>query len=167
MTGRKVQPGKLPAEVGCLVKNVGTAVAMHEAASMGKPLYERVLTVTGQGIKNPSNFLAKIGTPISALIEAAGGTAEGPVKLIMGGPMTGFAQEEPTANVVKGTSGVLILTDELVDVREEHGCVRCTKCVEACPMYLMPNYIVEAVQKEDWAKAELWGAMDCFECGCC
>ena len=167
VTGRKVPPGKLPAEVGCLVQNVGTAVAMHEAASTGKPLYERVLTVTGQGIKNPSNFLAKIGTPVAALIEAAGGTTDGPVKLIMGGPMTGFAQEEPIANVVKGSSGVLVLTDELVDIREEHGCVRCTKCVAACPMYLMPNYIVEAVQKEDWAKAELWGAMDCFECGCC
>lgn len=81
--------------------------------------------------------------------------------------MTGFAQEEPVVNVVKGTSGVLALPPELVDTREEHGCVRCTKCVEACPMYLMPNYIVEAVQKEEWEKAELWGSLDCYECGCC
>lgn len=167
VTGRKVPPGKLPAEVGCLVQNVGTAVAMYEAASMGKPLYERVLTVTGPGIQNPSNFLAKIGTPISVLIEAAGGVTDAAVKLIMGGPMTGFAQEAPTANVVKGTSGVLVLAGELVDLREEHSCVRCTKCVEACPMYLMPNFIVDAVQKEQWEKAELWGALDCFECGCC
>jgi Na+-translocating ferredoxin:NAD+ oxidoreductase subunit C len=167
VTGRKVPPGKLPAEVGTLVQNVGTAIAIHEAATTGKPLYERVLTVTGQGIKNPSNFMAKIGTPISALIEAAGGFAGSPGKLIMGGPMTGFAQEEPVVNVVKGTSGVLALPPELVDTREEHGCVRCTKCVEACPMYLMPNYIVEAVQKEEWEKAELWGSLDCYECGCC
>jgi electron transport complex protein RnfC len=167
VTGRKVPPGKLPAEVGTLVQNVGTAIAIHEAATTGKPLYERVLTVTGQGIKNPSNFLAKIGTPISALIEAAGGFAGSPAKLIMGGPMTGFAQEEAIANVVKGTSGVLALPPEMVDTREEHGCVRCTKCVESCPMYLMPNYIVEAVQKEEWEKAELWGALDCYECGCC
>jgi electron transport complex protein RnfC len=146
---------------------VGTAIAIFEMATMGKPLYERVLTVTGQGIKEPSNFLVRIGTPISALIEAAGGLAGGPAKLIMGGPMTGWAQEEQTASVVKGTSGVLALPAELVDVREEHACVRCTKCIEACPMYLMPNYIVEAAQKEDWRKAELWGALDCFECGCC
>lgn len=167
VTGRRVPPGKLPAEVGCLVQNVGTAVAMHEAASMGKPLYERVLTVTGQGVANPSNFLAKIGTPISVLIEAAGGFTDSAARLIMGGPMTGFAQEEPIASVVKGTSGVLVLPQELVDAREEHACVRCTKCVEACPMYLMPNFIVQAVQDEEWEKAELWGALDCFECGCC
>jgi H+/Na+-translocating ferredoxin:NAD+ oxidoreductase subunit C len=146
---------------------VGTAIAMFEAASTGKPLYERVLTVTGQGIAEPSNFLAKVGTPISALIEAAGGLTGGPAKLIMGGPMTGWAQEEQTASVVKGTSGVLALPPELVDEREEHACVRCTKCIEACPMYLMPNYIVEATQNEDWQKAEMWGALDCFECGCC
>jgi electron transport complex protein RnfC len=167
VTGRKVPPGKLPAEVGCLVQNVGTAIALFEAASTGKPLYERVLTVTGHGIRNPSNFRAKVGTPISVLIEAAGGVTDDAVKLIMGGPMTGFAQEEPTANVVKGTSGVLVLASDLVDVRDEHACVRCTKCVEACPMFLMPNYIVDAVQKEQWEKAELWGALDCFECGCC
>lgn len=167
LTGRKVPLQKLPSEVGCLVQNVGTAVAMFEAASMGKPLYERVLTVTGMGVRQPGNFLAKIGTPISVLIEAAGGFAEDPAKLVIGGPMTGWAQEEPVAAVVKGTSGILVLTPDLVDVREEHACVRCTKCVEACPMYLMPNYIVEAAQKEDWAKAELWGALDCFECGVC
>jgi len=167
VTGRKVPPGKLPSEVGCLVQNVGTAIALFEAASTGKPLYERVLTVTGPGVKKPSNFLARIGTPISALIEAAGGVTGDSAKLIMGGPMTGFAQEDAKASVVKGTSGILVLAGELVDVREEHSCVRCAKCVDACPMYLMPNFIVEAVQKEQWEKAELWGALDCFECGCC
>jgi electron transport complex protein RnfC len=167
VTGRKVPPGKLPGEVGCLVQNVGTAVALFEMASMGKPLYERVLTVTGPGIKSPANLLVKVGTPISVCIETAGGFVGEPTRLIMGGPMTGWAQEEPTASVVKGTSGVLALTPELVDVREEHACVRCTKCVEACPMYLMPNYIADAAIREDWAKAEMYGALDCFECGCC
>jgi electron transport complex protein RnfC len=167
VTNRKVPPGALPSEVGCLVQNVGTAIALFEAASSGKPLYERVLTVSGQGIAQPANMLVKIGTPISTLIDAAGGLTGGPAKLIMGGPMTGWAQEEPTASVVKGTSGVLALPADLVDVREEHACVRCAKCIEACPMDLMPNYIVEAAQKEDWQKAELWGALDCFECGCC
>jgi electron transport complex protein RnfC len=167
VTGRKVPPGKLPSEVGCLVQNVGTAIALYEAATTGKPLYERVLTVTGHGIKNPSNFLAKVGTPMSSLVEAAGGFTGEPPRLIMGGPMTGWAQEEPTASVVKGTSGILALPADLVDVREEHACVRCAKCIDTCPMDLMPNYIVDAVQNEDWEKAEMWGAIDCFECGCC
>ncbi|MFH1150240.1 MAG: electron transport complex subunit RsxC [Actinomycetota bacterium] len=167
VTGRKVPPGMLPGEVGCLVQNVGTSVALYEMASIGKPLYERVVTVTGPGVRSPGNFLAKIGTRISMLIEAAGGWAGEPTRLIMGGPMTGWAQEEPVSNVVKGTCGVLVLTPEMVDAREEHACVRCGKCVEACPMFLMPNYIAEAAIREDWAKAEMYGALDCFECGCC
>lgn len=166
-TGRKVPPGKLPSEVGCLVQNVGTAVALYEAASTGKPLFERVLTVTGPGIKYPSNFLVRIGTPVSVLIETAGGFTGGPTRLIMGGPMTGWAQADAGAVVVKGTSGILALTPELVDVRDEHACVRCGKCVDVCPMYLLPNFIVDAVQKGEWEKAEMWGAIDCFECGCC
>ncbi len=119
LTGRKVPPGKLPSEVGCLVQNVGTAIAFAEAAASGKPLYERVVTVTGPGIKNPSNFLVKIGTPISVLIEAAGGFVGSPAKLIMGGPMTGWAQTETQAVVVKGTSGVVVLTSDLVDIGEK------------------------------------------------
>ncbi len=167
LTGRKVPPGKLPSEVGCLVQNVGTAVALFEAATMGKPLYERVLTVSGQGIKEPANLRVLVGTPASVLVEAAGGMVSGAAKLIMGGPMTGWAQEDDTASVVKGTSGIVALPPELVDVRDEHACVRCGKCVDVCPMTLMPNFIVDSVQKEEWEKAELWGAVDCFECGCC
>ena len=167
ITGRQVPLGKLPSEVGCLVQNVGTSFAMFEAASKGKPLYERVVTVTGQGIKEPSNLLAKVGTPISVLIEACGGMTSDATKVIMGGPMTGWAQEDLSVPVVKGTSGVVVLTQELVDVREEHACVRCGKCIDVCPMSLMPNYIVDACQKGDLAKAQMWGALDCFECGCC
>jgi len=167
VTGREVPPGNLPSEVGCLVQNVGTAIALYEAASAGKPLYERVLTVTGPGVKEPGNLIVKVGTPISILIEACGGLTGDPAKVIIGGPMTGWAQEDLDAPVVKGTSGVVALTPELIDIREEHACVRCTKCVEACPMSVMPNFIVEAVQNGDWEKAELWGALDCFECGCC
>jgi electron transport complex protein RnfC len=167
LTGRKVPPGKLPSEVGCLVQNVGTAIALAEAAANGKPLYERVVTVTGPGIKNPSNFLARIGTPISVLIEAAGGFVGSPAKLIMGGPMTGWAQTETNAVVVKGTSGVVVLTSDLVDIGEECECVRCSKCVEVCPMFLMPNFIVQATRRSQWDQAEMWGALDCFECGCC
>ncbi len=167
LTGRKVPPGKLPSEVGCLVQNVGTAVALFEAAAWGKPLYERVLTVTGPGVREPGNLLCAIGTPISALIEACGGLVGNPTKLIMGGPMTGWAQSDTSASVVKGTSGVVVLTADVVDLGEESECVRCGKCIEACPMFLSPNYIVQATRRAQWDKAEMWGALDCYECGCC
>ncbi|NPV60926.1 MAG: electron transport complex subunit RsxC [Actinobacteria bacterium] len=167
LTGRKVPPGKLPSEVGCLVQNVGTAVALYEAAAWGKPLYERVVTVTGDGISEPGNLLVRIGTPIQALIDACGGFKGDLAKIVMGGPMTGWAQPDAKAPVVKGTSGVLALTADVVDVAEEHECVRCAKCVDVCPMFLQPNFIVQAVKREEWDKAEMWGALDCFECGCC
>ncbi|MDD5448548.1 MAG: SLBB domain-containing protein, partial [Actinomycetota bacterium] len=162
-----VPPGKLPSEVGCLVQNVGTTIALFEAASLGKPLYERVLTVTGHGIKEPTNFRARVGTPIGALIEAAGGFEGTPAKLIMGGPMTGWPQTDTSAPIIKGTSGIVALLPDLVEEAEEHECVRCSKCVDVCPMFLMPNFIVDAVKKGEWEKAEMWGALDCFECGCC
>ncbi len=167
LTGRKVPPGKLPSEVGCLVQNVGTALALYEAAAWGKPLYERVLTVTGPGVREPANLMARIGTPIATLIEACGGFVGNPVKLIMGGPMTGWAQPDTSAAVVKGTSGVVVLTSDVVDLGEEGECVRCGKCVDACPMFLSPNFIVQAAKRGQWDKAEMWGALDCFECGCC
>jgi electron transport complex protein RnfC len=167
LSGRKVPPGKLPSEVGCLVQNVGTAVALYEAAAWGKPLYERVLTVTGPGIKQPSNLYVKIGTPISSLIEFCGGFQGEPGKLIMGGPMTGWAQKDESAPIVKGTSGILVLSGDAVDVGEEQDCVRCGKCVDACPMFLVPNYIATYTKEEAWDKAEMYGALDCFECGAC
>ncbi len=167
LTGRKVPPGKLPSEVGCLVQNVGTAVALFEAAAWGKPLYERVLTVTGPGIKEPGNLLARVGTPISALIEACGGLVGDPRKVIMGGPMTGWAQSDTKAPIVKGTSGIVVLTSEAVDVGMEEECVHCGKCVDVCPMFLLPNFVVQSMKKGQWDRAEMWGALDCFECGCC
>ena len=167
LTGRKVPPGKLPSEVGCLVQNVGTAIALYEACAWGKPLYERVVTVTGPGVREPANLLCAIGTPISALLDACGGTVGNPVKLIMGGPMTGWAQPDASASVVKGTSGVVVLTSDVVELGEEADCVRCGKCIDACPMFLSPNFIVQAARRGQWDKAEMWGALDCFECGCC
>jgi len=167
LTGRKVPPGKLPSEVGCLVQNVGTAIALYEACAWGKPLYERVVTVTGPGVREPGNLLVPIGTPVSELIQACGGYVGNPVKLIMGGPMTGWAQADASAPVVKGTSGVVVLTSDVVDLGEEAECVRCGKCIDACPMFLSPNFIVTAVKRGQWDQAEMWGALDCFECGCC
>jgi electron transport complex protein RnfC len=167
LTGRKVPPGKLPSEVGCLVQNVGTAVALYEAAAWGKPLYERAVTVTGPGIKEPGNLMALVGTPIHNLMKACGGYQGTPAKVIVGGPMTGWAQAELHAPVVKGTSGVVVLTSDLVDMGVEEECVRCGKCIDVCPMFLVPNFIVKATKEKEWDKTEMWGALDCFECGCC
>ncbi len=168
LTGRKVPPGKLPSEVGCLVQNVGTAVALFEAVAWGKPLYERVVTVTGPGINEPANLLVRVGTPISVLIDACGGySREAPGKLIMGGPMTGWAQEDASTPVVKGTSGVVVLGKEAGAVVEESECVSCGKCIIACPMMLTPNLIVRSAKRGQWDRAKEFGALDCFECGCC
>ena len=167
LTGRKIPPGKLPSEVGCLVQNVGTAIALFEAAAWGKPLYERVVTVTGQGIKEPANLLVRVGTPVHVIMKACGGYDNSPARVVVGGPMTGWAQEELFAPVVKSTSGVVVLTADMVDAGVEEECVRCGKCVDVCPMFLMPNFIVQAARKNQWDRTEMWGALDCFECGCC
>jgi electron transport complex protein RnfC len=167
LTGRKVPPGKLPSEVGCLVQNVGTAIALYEAAAWGKPLFERVVTVTGPGVREPGNLLVAIGTPVSELIDACGGYVGNTTKLVVGGPMTGWAQADDNAAVVKGTSGVVVLTTDVIEMGEEAECVRCSKCIDVCPMFLSPNFIVQAAKRAQWDKAEMWGALDCFECGCC
>jgi Na+-translocating ferredoxin:NAD+ oxidoreductase subunit C len=140
---REVPPGKLPLEVGVVVQNVGTAVAVYEACRYGKPLYERVLTITGDAAANPSNVKVRIGTLISHVIEACGGYKDGkePGKVILGGPMTGFAQSRLDIPVVKGTSGILLFGAEMIAKTEHMACVRCGKCVDHCPMFLYPNYI--------------------------
>jgi len=167
ITGRRVPPGKLPSEVGVLVQNVQTACALHEAASTGKPVIERVITVSGGGVKNPGNLRVKVGTPIEHLIEQCGGFTGTPAKVIVGGPMTGWAQKDLSAPVVKGTSGVLILTEEEAAYAAELDCVGCGKCLDACPMFLEPNLIVKYVKRGQYDLAEKFGAPDCFECGCC
>lgn len=167
VSGRRVPPGKLPSEVGALVQNIGTTVALYEAAAMGKPVIERVVTVTGPGLKEPKNLLVKVGTSIDQLIEHCGGLASTPGKVIMGGPMTGFAQQDLSAVVVKGTSGIVVFPGEDVQEEMERQCVGCDKCVDACPMFLMPNMIVKHVKRAQYDKAESYGALDCFECGCC
>jgi len=167
VTGRRVPPGKLPSEVGVLVQNVQSAVALYDAASRGKPVIERVITVTGPGIKEPKNVKVKIGTPIGHVIEQCGGITGEPGKVIMGGPMTGWAQKDLSASVVKGTSGILVLTKEAMALGGELKCVGCDKCQDVCPMFLMPNFIVKHAKRGQWELADKFGARDCFECGCC
>ncbi len=167
ITGRRVPPGKLPSEVGVLVQNVGTAVALYEAAATGKPVIERVITVTGPGMKKPANVMVKIGTPIEHVIEQCGGMTGGVAKVVIGGPMTGWAQKDLSATVVKGTSGILALTQDVIDTNAEQRCVGCDKCLDACPMFLTPNAIVKYAKLGKWDLADMYGARDCFECGCC
>jgi len=167
ITGRRVPPGKLPSEVGVLVQNVGTAVALYQAASAGKPIIERVITVAGPGIGKPGNYMVKVGTSIEHMIEQCGGFAGTPGKVIMGGPMTGFAQKDLSAVVVKGTSGIVVLTKDAVEEEAERTCVGCDKCLDACPMFLMPNMIVKYTKRERYDLADKYGTKDCFECGCC
>jgi electron transport complex protein RnfC len=168
VTGREVPSCALPIDVGCVVQNVGTALAVYEAVQKNKPLVERVVTVTGGSLAEPSNFLARIGTPISALIEAAGGVrAEGSVKVIGGGPMMGRAMSNPDAPVTKGTSGVLVLDGEDARRCTETACIKCAKCVTVCPMGLEPYLLSHLTQKQLWAEAEAAVVVDCIECGSC
>lgn len=163
---REVPPGKLPSEVGALVQNVGTALAMLDAVKDGTPLTKRVLTVTG-AVNRPGNLEVHIGTPVSFLIDQCGGFAAPPGKVILGGPMTGWAIDDMSVPVQKGTSGIVVLTQEYVDTHPVLACVRCGKCVESCPMGLMPNMIGIYAERGNWDGAEKWNAMDCFECGSC
>ncbi len=167
LTGREVPSGKLPLEVGCVVNNVGTAFAVYEAVQKNKPLFERVVTITGKSVKKPSNFLVRVGTPIKYLIEAAQGLPEDTGKIISGGPMMGKAVLNTDIPVVKGTSGILLMADADAKRGEVNTCIRCAKCVEACPMGLEPFLLSKSskLAKFDVVEKEL--VMDCIECGSC
>ena len=168
VTGREVPSCALPIDVGCVVQNVGTALAVYEAVQKNKPLVERVVTVTGRSVAAPSNFLVRIGTPVSALIEAAGGVqAEGPVKVIGGGPMMGRAMSNPDAPVTKGTSGILVVDGKDAARCTETDCIKCAACTTVCPMGLEPWLLSRLAQKQMWTEAEAGVIVDCIECGSC
>ena len=167
VTKREVPAGGLPIAVGAVVQNVGTAYAVYEAVQKNKPLFERVVTVTGPSLSKPGNFLVRVGTPISQLLEAAGGLPEDTGKVISGGPMMGKALKNIDAPVTKGTSGVLVLPTKLAERKEPATCIRCAKCSSGCPMGLEPWLLYKLGQGSDTEWMEQEDIMSCIECGCC
>lgn len=166
-TGRKVPSGGLPMDVSCVVNNISTAKAIAEAILEGKPLYERVVTVTGNGVNEPKNLIVKIGTPFQEVIDQAGGYNGVPGKVIMGGPMMGLSQFSTEVPVIKGSGGILVLTEKEAQAEKVSPCIKCGKCIEACPVHLQPLFISAYSLKSDFEGAEKYGALDCVECGSC
>lgn len=164
---REVPSGKLPIEVGCVVHNVGTAFAVYEAVQKNKPLIARVVTVVGKSLKTPSNFMVRIGTPVSALIEAAGGLPENAGKIISGGPMMGKAMNDLDVPVTKGTSGILVFDQKEVPRKPLQNCIRCARCLSVCPMGLEPYLLALLADKKRDEDCEKERIMDCMECGSC
>lgn len=165
--GREVPMNGLPLDVGVIVHNVGTIFAIYEAIQYDKPLIERVVTVTGKKLENPSNFWVKIGTPIKDLIAEVGGLPEGTRKLINGGPMMGKAIKNTDVPVTKGTSGILVISEEEASRGEAENCIRCGECVFVCPMGLEPHLLMNLSEKGIYEKASNEDIMTCIECGSC
>ncbi len=167
ITNREVPSGGLPMHVGAVVQNAGTVAAIYEAVRFGKPLIERITTVSGEAIKKPKNFKVKIGTLASHLISNCEGFKKPPKKIIFGGPMTGFAQYTLDIPVTKGTSGILAFTDDIVKEYEYTACISCGSCVRACPANLVPSFMSILIEKGLFEEADNNDVLDCIECGCC
>ena len=167
ITKKEVPSGGLPIAVGAVVSNVGTAFAVYEAIQKNKPLFERVVTITGKGISNPSNFKVRIGTATTELVEAAGGLPENTGKAISGGPMMGRAVASLDIPVTKGTSGILLMQDEDSQRGGYINCIRCSRCISVCPMGLEPYLLMTLGEKQIFDRAEEEKIMDCIECGSC
>lgn len=167
VTGRCVPPGGLPASVGCAVFNAATCAAIYDAVYAGMPLVRRAVTVTGGAIAHPGNFIAPIGTPFSELIEAAGGFACTPYKILCGGPMMGLAQYTIDAMTIKGCNAITCLSEKDRRGQAAQHCIRCGKCVENCPMHLMPLFMHKASAAGKLERLKELHVADCIECGCC
>ena len=167
VTGRQVQPGKLPVSVGCAVFNVSTFAAIFRAVRLGMPLTRRIVTVSGEAIDTPRNFIVPIGTSFHDLLEAAGGLNEKTERVISGGPMMGFAQSDLNVPVIKATNSVLCLLKDRNGAAENPVCLRCGKCVSVCPMKLQPLYLYRFTNAQQLSELNRLNLMDCMECGSC
>ncbi|MDP2831321.1 MAG: electron transport complex subunit RsxC [Candidatus Omnitrophota bacterium] len=165
--GKEIPRGKLPFDIGVLVQNVATVYAIYEAVYKGKPLIERIVTVTGSCLQNPKNLLVRLGTPIKNLIEFCGPLKEPPAKIIIGGPMMGIAQYTDEVPIIKSSGGLLLMNKKEAKITEEDPCIRCAACVRGCPVGLMPCQINLASERLLWNLTKEYGASDCIECGIC
>lgn len=166
-TKREVPSGKLPFDVGCIVQNIDTVVAVHRAFFRGRPLMRRIVTVSGGAIKEPQNFKVRIGTNYQEVIEAAGGFIEEPGKVISGGPLMGLTMFDLDVPIVKASSSILCLTKDEIAITDEENCIRCGKCVSVCPMALLPLDIDRYARAGAEDKFIEYSGMDCIECGAC
>ena len=167
LTGRKVPAGGLPLEIGVVVLNVGTVAAIYNSIKTGMPLIERIVTVTGSCIKEPCNLIVRFGSTFEQCIEACGGLCDETAKVISGGPMMGVAQPDTKASVIAGTSGILALNEKEATMHEVSNCIRCARCVDVCPLGLMPLQISAAADSGRFDEAKKYNALDCMECGAC
>ena len=165
--GRKVAPGALPMAVGCVIQNVGTALAIRDAVLAGEVPRHAVLTVSGLGVNRPKNLMVPIGTPLRDVIEFCGGVKPTARRIVVGGPMMGFATYSLDAPVVKATSGILVLTDREIEVKPESPCLSCNKCSSACPVNLLPTRLAKLSRKKRFEEARDLGIETCMECGTC
>jgi electron transport complex protein RnfC len=164
---KEVPSGKLPLDVEALVTNVSSVAAISQWFRKGQPLIERIVTVTGTAVKRPANMMVPFGTPMRDVVELCGGITSDTARILLGGPMMGMVQKSLDIPVVKGTSGILILTAEEVRDLSQYNCIRCSRCLDACPMFLNPSLLGMLAKKGLWEEMEEHHVLDCFECGCC
>jgi electron transport complex protein RnfC len=167
LLGREVPSGKLPLNVGVVVQNVGSCAAIAEVFETGLPLIERIVTVTGLGVKRPSNLIVPVGTKVGELIEACGGLTEDAHEIVFGGPMMGAPQASLDVPILKGVTGVIVLAKDETKRKESYPCIRCGRCLDACPVFLNPQLLGQMALAEQYLETEEHHIWDCMLCGCC
>jgi len=164
---REVPSGKLPLDIGVIVINVHTLYSIYEALINKKPLIERVITVAGEGVEKPGNYLVRLGTPFRQILQHCKGYVKDRCKIIMGGPMMGFSQFTDEVPVIKGTSGILVFTEKSACLKEVQPCIQCGRCLSSCPMKLTPVLIAKYIENNKFREANDLNLFECMECGCC